>query len=76
MYQLELKGEKTLSENKLKFALEESLSPELSDDSVKVHKFSNIGNGCVLVSISPVITVILIWDGRKHVDINLTVKDD
>jgi len=44
-----------------------------SSSSSKIHEFSNVGDGSLLVSLISNGTVLVTWDGRKHIDINLFV---
>lgn len=81
IFQLEVQREKTkLSKSKIKAALEKTLSSVDTDDSPSgsaiVSEFSNMGDGCLLVAIWRGSSVMVIWDGRLHVDINLTIDEE
>jgi len=41
-----------------------------------VHEFSSAGDGCLLVAVWSGSSVMVIWDGRAHVDINLTIDEE
>jgi len=49
-------------------------SPQIdSTDSIaQVEEFSDVGDGFVVVAFWSTGRIILVWDGRKHIDINLT----
>jgi spermidine synthase len=44
---------------------------DIGDDDVKVLDFKSVGEGCVFISFWSGGSVLLLWDGRKHVDLNL-----
>jgi len=80
--QLEIQKPKIdLSEIKVKAALEETISLLHSSnrnayDIAQVHLFSNFGDGCVAIAIWSGGRIVISWDGRNHVDINLTIDDE
>ena len=68
-----------MAKTKIKAALENTLKAVNSKDSpsgaASIHDFSSMGDGCVLISIWSRGSVIIFWDGRNHVDINLTIDE-
>lgn len=40
-------------------------------DASAVKKFSDVGDGCLLVAVWEVGSLAILWDGRNHVDVNL-----
>jgi hypothetical protein len=67
-----------LSSGKIKTALKVVLVRLLEqENNVGVEEFTDVGDGCVLVALWSQGHVIVLWDGRDHVDINLfTYKED
>jgi len=81
IFQLEVQREKTkLAKSKIKLAFEKTLalidSPDSPSGSAEVHEFSSMGDGCLLVAIWEGSSVLVLWDGRQHVDINLTIDEE
>jgi len=79
--QLEVQGNKHhLSVNQVKVALEQTISLVNSIDqpsaTAQVKEISNIGDGYLIIAIWSESRVIITWDGRKHVGINLTTNDE
>ena len=80
VYQLENKS-KNLSTPLIRGALEGILSnmfpiDEESDKNPELQEFSDFGIGCVLVAIWSGGSVIVMWDGNIHIDINLFMYDE
>jgi len=50
-----------------------AMSPSLipNNENAKVQEFTNIGEGCLIVYFWSKGSIIVLWDGRFHVDINL-----
>merc|ERR1712051_165542 len=50
-----------------------AMSPLLipNDENVKVQEFNNIGEGCLIVCLWSKGSIIVLWDGKFHVDINV-----
>uniref|UniRef100_A0A7S1C2F9 SET domain-containing protein n=1 Tax=Corethron hystrix TaxID=216773 RepID=A0A7S1C2F9_9STRA len=42
----------------------------------KVHEFSNVGDGCMLVTFEQGSRIIIIWDGNEHIDISICALAD
>jgi len=77
IFQLELQREKSkLSKGKLEAALMETISMMESSSAVEVESFSNAGEGCLFIALWSANCAILVWDGRKHVDINLSTDEE
>jgi spermidine synthase len=63
----------------LKTALETTLSTVVKHDKndVWMEKFADVGDGAVVVAVWPRGNVVILWDGRDHVDLNLLIyKED
>jgi hypothetical protein len=66
----------SLSSGQVKSALEFALSSS-GLSSLELREFSGFGEGSLFVSIFQEGSVVVLWDGRSHVDINLfTFKED
>jgi len=81
VFQMEVQREKTkLSKAKIKIAVEKTLSSldthDSSSGSAVVHEFSNMGDGCLIIAVWSGSSVMVLWDGRSHVDINLTIDEE
>jgi hypothetical protein len=64
----------TLTSASVKFAVTETLlSMEEDHEAVrtKVHEFKGLGEGSVLVALWSGGSVVVLWDGRTHVDVNI-----
>ena len=64
---------RNLTKDEVKDAFKHTLASMKSKDiaSAKLEEFTNLGDGCVLAAVWPEGNVVVLWDGRKHVDINL-----
>ena len=70
-------GERILSSSKLKSALKGVLARTLDDGPmVAVKEFTEVGEGVVLVAHFSKGNVVILWDGRDHVDVNLYLHDE
>jgi len=79
IFQLELENSKSpLSEKSVKVALEQTILLSQSSDTtlIDVHMFTNIGDGCLAIALWNEARAVVVWDGRKHIDINLTIEDE
>lgn len=80
IFQLELQGAEKLSESKIKIALGQTLSLLNStanpSSTADLNEINTMSDGCIFVAFWSGCRVILIWDGRKHVDINLTTDQE
>jgi hypothetical protein len=47
------------------------MGSDIADDDLKVLDFKSVGEGCVVISFWSGGSVVLLWDGRNHVDLNL-----
>eukprot|EP00588_Corethron_pennatum_P034325 CAMPEP_0194345924 /NCGR_PEP_ID=MMETSP0171-20130528/105130_1 /TAXON_ID=218684 /ORGANISM="Corethron pennatum, Strain L29A3" /LENGTH=1502 /DNA_ID=CAMNT_0039112979 /DNA_START=45 /DNA_END=4552 /DNA_ORIENTATION=+ len=76
IFQLEENVAKSrLSSVNIKNALTSVLSsPQIdpTDSVLQVEEFSDVGDGFVVVAFWSTGRIILVWDGRKHIDINLS----
>ena len=72
------KRKKPLSTGEIQSALMAVLIKMVKDDGrVDVKKFTPVGDGCVLVALWNEGHVIVLWDGRDHIDISLFLyKED
>jgi len=64
----------TVSQGQIRHSLEITLSAMKYDaeSELKLEEFTDsIGDGCVFVAIWSGGSVVVVWDGRKHIDINL-----
>mmetsp|Transcript_28513 Transcript_28513/g.65219 ORF Transcript_28513/g.65219 Transcript_28513/m.65219 type:complete len:213 (+) Transcript_28513:1271-1909(+) len=46
-------------------------SKDFSPEMAMVHDFSGWANGCIIIALWPGSRVVVLWDGRNHVDINV-----
>jgi spermidine synthase len=63
----------SLSRPVVRFAVKEALQG-MDDEGIagaKVHEFTNVGNGSVLVALWTGGSVVVLWDGKNHLDVNL-----
>ena len=72
---------KTISVPLIRKSLDTALSkvtPSLmtNDEIAKVQEFTATGDGCVLVSLWSGGSVIVMWDGKIHIDINIFMYDE
>ena len=70
-----------LSTLEIRRALDAALSKMLisfmiNAEAVEVQEFSEIGNGCVLAALWLGGSVIIIWDGNAHIDVNLFLDEE
>lgn len=70
IFQLDSNVEDALIFGDLSTSLEQTLK-KMNYGPSRFDKFLDVGDGGLIVSIFPQGSVILVWDGRKHVDINL-----
>jgi len=47
-----------------------------SNESISIEEFTNVGDGCVLTSLWFGGSAIVVWDGRRHVDINFFLHEE
>jgi len=72
IFQLEGSDDTALSAPQLKKAFEQVVNSVKSPtNDAKIDEFSELGDGTVLVAFWSGTRVILVWDGRSHIDINL-----
>jgi hypothetical protein len=76
MFQLEPKKDKVVSftHDELNGFLEKSLD-HVRFNITSHHLVTDVGNGALMVYIGTKGSVILTWDGRKHIDINVYLED-
>jgi|UniRef100_A0A8J9RY90 spermidine synthase len=74
VFQLETEGSETsMSLTTIKESLNSairSIVPENTPE-VKIEMFTEMGDGCVFVALWAEGNIVALWDGRKHVDLNL-----
>jgi len=71
----------TLSTKVVRKALENAISqtdlPGIAEDSTAIQEYTDLGEGCVLVKIWSSGSIVVTWDGRSHIDVNLfTYEED
>jgi len=74
IFQLEVKAhEANLQRDEVRDAVEQALFSILNI-SPKLDVFSDLGDGCLLIALWSGGRVVIVWDGRKHIDINLSTS--
>jgi len=73
IFQLEVTApESVLQRDEVRNAVEQALSAIYAFDGLaNLEEFSDLGDGCLLIALWSGGGVVVIWDGRKHIDINL-----
>jgi len=64
----QMESEKLLSKFVLRASLERATA---GDDSIEIREYDDLGDGCVFMATWSKGSVFVLWDGRKHVDVNL-----
>eukprot|EP00555_Chaetoceros_dichaeta_P012884 CAMPEP_0198259272 /NCGR_PEP_ID=MMETSP1447-20131203/8526_1 /TAXON_ID=420782 /ORGANISM="Chaetoceros dichaeta, Strain CCMP1751" /LENGTH=257 /DNA_ID=CAMNT_0043946639 /DNA_START=240 /DNA_END=1013 /DNA_ORIENTATION=+ len=71
--------ETKLSKRDLRVAVEKTLlsvhSADTSSGLAQIEEFPDIGDGCLLIALWSGGRVVVVWDGRKHIDINLSSQN-
>ena len=75
IFQLQPGKQQDVSFTQIHMALKLVLAKLIGDDA-EIKEFTDVGDGCVLVTSWTKGHVILLWDGRNHVDINLFTYDE
>uniref|UniRef100_A0A7S2ETR6 PABS domain-containing protein n=1 Tax=Ditylum brightwellii TaxID=49249 RepID=A0A7S2ETR6_9STRA len=64
----QMESEKLLSKFVIRASLERATA---GDDSIEIREYDDLGDGCVFMATWSKGGVFVLWDGRKHVDVNL-----
>jgi len=46
------------------------------ESKIEIEEFENVGDGCMFVAFWSGGSVVVVWDGRKHIDLNLFTYDE
>lgn len=65
-----------LSEESLRDSLREAISASRYPGIDDIRAFATSGDGCLLVAVWSAGSVIVVWDGRGHVDLNLFTYEE